>query len=106
MNNNIIKIFGANAWHDNVSIIGNKEALEKLKQLIDSALEHGFSKDEFMESDGEGFNIEIAINNHLFDSDEWIKFPVHYIDEMASEKDKNKWDYLYKFLYNKSINEK
>lgn len=44
MNNNIIKIFGSNTWHDNVSIVANRDALEKLKEIIDLALKNGFSE--------------------------------------------------------------
>lgn len=98
----VIKIFGASAWHDNVKIIGNKIGLEKLKSALDKALKEEYNKEDFMETDGEGYDIEIMLHDYTDDSDEWIKFPIHYHDEIASEKDNSKWSYMNEILTKKS----
>lgn len=89
--NDVLKIFGAHSWHDSVSIVGNRVALEKLKKLIEQALDspsESFS-DDTMESDGEGYIVEVFLHDHDFSSGEWDKLPVHYHGDLANNKINN-----------------
>ena len=93
-----MKIFGAKSWHDTVSIIGNKEALLKLRDTIDSAIKNGYFSNEFMETDGEGFEVEIKLHDEDFNSDKWDKLPNHYSDEIASTKNLDHWNNLWELM--------
>ncbi len=94
----VIKVFGAKQWHDTVSIIGNKEALIRLKNVIENAIKNEYSIDEFLESDGEGYNIEVKLHEGGFYSDKWNNIPVHYTDEIASEKNEEYWKNLFNLM--------
>ncbi len=94
----VIKIFGAKSWHDTVSIVGNKEALIRFRDLIQDAITKGFSDGEFLESDGEGYNIEIKLHDWGFYSDGWNNLPVHYSDDLSSEKNWKYWENLHDLM--------
>lgn len=57
---NVLHIFGQEALHDEVYIVGNKSALERLRNIIDMAIADDYdSVDGFYASDGEGYGISI-----------------------------------------------
>lgn len=98
----VIKIFGASEWHNPVLVIGNKQALLKLKDTIQKAIdrEDGYSSERFLEADGEGFNIEVKLYDEEYESENsgWNKLPNHYTDEIASTKNKEYWKNLYRLM--------
>jgi hypothetical protein len=104
----VVKIFGANSWHSPISIIGNKDALTKLKNTIQLAIdnEDGYASDDFLETDGEGFSIEVKLYDEGFNSDKWNDLPNHYTDEIASTKNEEHWKNLYKLLRPNRIEKK
>jgi hypothetical protein len=91
----ILKVFGADAWHSSVTIVGNKVAIENLIQALQEAIDGGSSTSEFSETDGEYYDLDIKLFDHDSESVEWNKLPMHYTDEMASTKDKQKWNNLW-----------
>lgn len=61
---NVLHIYGQNSPHDDVAIVGDKKALENLKNIIDRALNGEMvvlddDADCFFTKDGEGFNVKI-----------------------------------------------
>lgn len=94
----VLKVFPAKQWHDTVSIIGNRESLQNLLMVIQSSLNEGYSQSEFMESDGEGYKVEIKLLDEKFGSKSWDNLPMHYTDEMCKERDSGKWEDLHKIL--------
>ncbi len=97
----IVKVFGSKVWHGSVTIIGNKIGLEKLRDLIDNTIKKEYHSDNFIETDGEGYEIEVLMHDYDYNSVDWIKLPVHYTDDIASEKDKEKWKYMNTLILNK-----
>lgn len=79
----ILHVWSQEAFHDDVYIVGNKPSLIMLRDLIDNAINVGFtSRDDFMVNDGEGysvgvFNIPESMND---------KMAVPYTRDYAKEK--------------------
>ena len=95
----VLKIFGSAFWHDTVTIVGNKESLIRLRNLIDRSLKEGYDLDEFMETDGEGYNVEIKLHDEDFGSSEWDGLPMHYTDDkMIGSNSEKEWKNLHKLL--------
>lgn len=61
MPDNIINIYGQEAWHTEAKIIASKDALVDLKKLIDEAIQYGTAKwsQAHFASDGEGYELKI-----------------------------------------------
>lgn len=53
-------LYAQKDWADDGHIIANKEGLERLRDLIDLALEKGFGRAVFWPSDMEGYELYIA----------------------------------------------
>lgn len=80
---NILHIFGQEAFHDDVYIVGNKSELEKLRNIIDKAISDDYdSEDGFYVNDGEGYSIAV----HKIDESEVDKIAVPYSADYAKEK--------------------
>ena len=72
--------------HSTAHIIGNKPALEKLRDLIDKTLNSQTEKDAFFGYDGEEYDVKVISFNNV------DKFPIvacPYMDESAKEKRDN-----------------
>ena len=54
-----LHVYGPRWWHDSATIIGDRAALERLRQLIDMALESSTAGSELMTQDGEGFHMRV-----------------------------------------------
>lgn len=60
-NMELLHIFGQEQWHDEAYITGTKEALIRLRDAIDNAINNDvISRPVFMTNDGEGYHIQIA----------------------------------------------
>lgn len=68
-------------WHDDASIIGNREALSKLRDAIDKALQDEEAVASSMTNDGEGYDVIIICKENDWDE---VAFP--YTDEIAAER--------------------
>lgn len=91
----ILKIFGADAWHSSVTIIGNRQGIQNLIKALQDSIGNQISTSQFFETDGEGYEVDIKLFDHDSDSDEWNNLPMHYYGEIASTKDKKKWNNLW-----------
>ena len=86
MADELLHIYGQCAFHDNVEIVGNREALEALRDTISEAL---YGIPHFMEpivNDGEGYRVYVRLAEGDWDSMVWQKLAVPYMEDYASEK--------------------
>jgi hypothetical protein len=103
MNNNIIKVYPAKFFHDNVVIIGNTEGLKKLQEMISAIIKYEEEKnpvlaEDFTETDGKVYKIIVKkFDNDVID-EKWLDIPLHYEEDMElSNEDKI---FLAQFLVN------
>ena len=95
----ILKIFGLVVESDYVSIIGDREALIKLKGIIERAINTGETETILVfESDGEGYQLNIKMLDKLFGNSEvWKKLPMsYYIDRKSISLEQ--WRYFSEFF--------
>jgi len=64
---NILQIYAQEFEHQDAYIVGNKEALLKLRNAIDEAIATEESSIELFCADGEGYNLIILNKNKLMD---------------------------------------
>lgn len=55
-----LHIYGQKDWHDEAIIVGNRQGLEKLKQLIELALEKGDGTHHFWSNDLESYDVYVS----------------------------------------------
>jgi hypothetical protein len=87
----VLQVYGQGAWHDDVYIVGNREALEALRDAINTAIDTGQGETACFVSDGEGFTTAILRDDTVFGNPEWYKYPVPYSDNIAKEKREEVW---------------
>ncbi len=79
----LLHIYGQEAWHDNVYIVGNALALTRLRNAINAVLGGpSTAKTEAFASDGEGFGIYVICND---DAEKWGKLRVPYTQEYSRD---------------------
>lgn len=77
MNDDMLAVYGAPFYHQDVQITGTREALERLRLQIDVALRYGKPDNRcHMHVDGEGFDVIVR----LLEPDSMAKMPPHYTD--------------------------
>jgi len=69
-------IYSAGQWHGECYIVGNTEALKRLRDAIDAALAGHVGGTHAYAGDGEGF--QTIVVKH--DSEKWEQLAVHYTD--------------------------
>lgn len=90
---NELKIFPSETYHAPVIIVGNKDALIKLREAVDQAILHGNGKTEdVFETDGEGFTV------YVVDQDKLDNLPMHYVDHLDYKDTTEKWKNITKLL--------
>ncbi|GAE36310.1 hypothetical protein [Halalkalibacter akibai] len=72
----ICHIYGQDMWHGNAFIVGNRSALEELRNAIDTALKYGEISTTLSPSDGEGYELLISCVEDGFNWD-LIDMPYH-----------------------------
>ncbi|MGE5593063.1 MAG: hypothetical protein ACM3X3_05220 [Betaproteobacteria bacterium] len=80
-----LHVYGQEQWHDDVQIIGNKRALQALRDAVNAVLqEHKeeASMDTVFTGDGEGYRVTVI---RLDDERTWPTLAVPYTDEFARE---------------------
>lgn len=90
----LLHVYGQGVWHDDVYIVGNRESLEDLRAAIDAALDKGEGSSKAFTSDGEGFSIGVFLEDAEWQTEEWMKLPMPYTEDMAKEQ--REWDSLRK----------
>lgn len=58
-----LHVYAQQQWHDEAYLVGHREALLRLRSMIDAALidENGQAKGEFFVNDGEGYQLYIKV---------------------------------------------
>ena len=77
----LLHIYSQEDSHCEAYIVANREALLKLKEAIDNAINTGRGSTGAFTSDGEGFDIKIICNNELWDSEFWKNISLPYTAE-------------------------
>lgn len=79
----LMHIYAQDSWHQPATIVGNRAALERLVETIQSALDTGqgstFELETFA-NDGEGYEVRVMVIN---DTDMWAQIATPYTDEMC-----------------------
>lgn len=70
------------AWHDPAYIVGTKESLKDLRDLIDDAIKAGDWSEDFFVGDGEGFKVHVLVRSEEHMA---TKAAVPYTDLVAKE---------------------
>lgn len=93
MSNSKLHIYSPLCSHDHAFIVGNREALEALRDAIEDALEIGQNTGAITAStaDGEGFELKVYREE---ENTYWDKALLPYTDQSfpSSEKPINPWD--------------
>lgn len=79
----IIQIYAQEAWHHECFIVGEKIALEALRDAINTALTQNKAEIEVWCSDGEGYVIGIKQVAAGWENQDWIMLPLPYTDDCA-----------------------
>lgn len=87
----LLHVYGAPQWHSSVEIVGNSNALTVLRDAIDAALAEGSAKVSVMANDGEGYAIDVQMDDHAWDHPTWEGRPSHYVDPIASGRCSDEW---------------
>lgn len=79
-------VYGQSIWHDDVNIVGNREALERLQEAISRALDGDTGTTGlFFAKDGEGYEVAVTLQDGECHSKEWEDYVAPYTDEAARE---------------------
>ena len=81
----ILNIYGQEAWHTEVKIVGSKDALEALKVCLERAIAEGYAElptdnppdDDLFASDGEGYILQVHCLDG-WDDKRWEEHPPEY----------------------------
>ncbi len=82
----LLHIYGQEAFHDEVYIVGNKEALTDLRNAIDMVLAECLScRTGVSVNDGEGYDVIVVKDDNDWKNESWIKRAVPYTADYARE---------------------
>ncbi len=95
-----LHIYAQSEWHGEAIIVGNRIALEALRDAIDNALATGYGAATAFVGDGEGFHALVVKQEVGFD-----KLAVPYTNEIASEKNLDALFPEIKEAYGEAIND-
>ena len=84
-NTPLVHIYGQHSEHTEAYILGNREGLRVLRAALDAALEHGSEAAEVMVADGEGYAVEIMLEDSDWNSPAWRDAAVPYVASYAAE---------------------
>ena|SRR5581483_4912439 len=98
MSNPTLHVFNQYCMHDDVWLRGNRDALKRLRDTIDSLLAQPDGSSEavgFWTNDGEGYNV------YIINSDDWEATALPYRADWCapSESDTFPWDEIAKAKY-------
>lgn len=96
----LLHVYGQAAWHDDVYIVGNRQALLALKRAIEDALTGQKGVLNAMTNDGEGYSVIVLNLPNGQGNQVWVELAVPYSEEMAKESRENAkwpWDLLSDF---------
>lgn len=87
---NILKVYPAEFWKEQVVIIGNKSALLKLRDVIDNAVANEIQTcSTFTETDGNTYIVNVIMyGDDTLKAEAWEPLPMHYASEELTDKEK------------------
>ena len=97
----LLHVYGQDAWHDDVWIVGNRPALQLLRNTLDNALAKGMDTTEQIDepglfvNDGEGYEVRVLFLEGDWDTMAWRRLAVPYTEDCAKETHENAlwpWD--------------
>jgi len=83
----LLHVFGQGSWHDDIKIVGNREAFTRLIQMLQGVLKSRadrVSDDTFWVNDGEGYGVHIELHEGGWDSPFWVNAETPYYEEYAN----------------------
>ena len=84
--NPVLHIHGQSCWHMPVLMIGNREALTRLRDAIDKALKWGKPQTvATMAADGEGYTVEVRLREADIWAPPWNNARLPYFDDIARD---------------------
>lgn len=90
----LLHIYGQDYWHCPVLIVGQKNALEKLRDAIDQALQEGHGTCTVYVNDGEGYDVHVVMENSNWGEPVWATMQVPYTDSCAQTNGEPPWELL------------
>jgi hypothetical protein len=81
----LVHIYAQHSQHTEAYILGNREGLRALRAGLDAALEHGSGAVAAMVADGEGYAVEVTLEDSDWNSPTWINTAVPYVASYAAE---------------------
>ena len=89
----LLHIYGQEAWHDDVYLVGNRAGLSALKTAIEEALAIGKGqtpeKGQVFVSDGEGYSVKVLCNDEDWQGEFWGTLAVPYTEDFARDNREN-----------------
>ena len=80
----VLHVYPQGAWHDDVLIAGNRQALEGLARAVARALEQGAdATEEVFAADGEGYRLVVRPVDQAWQGSEWQGMRLPYTEEYA-----------------------
>ncbi|ARJ37509.1 hypothetical protein SporoP8_00610 [Sporosarcina ureae] len=80
-----LHIYGQPSWHGDAFIVGNRAALQRLRDTINQALQFGEKKEVFFPEDEEGYSLYISCTDDSFDLSQ-LDLPYHDPDIFENRK--------------------
>lgn len=77
----VLHVYGQESPHEPARIVGNREALLTLQQLLTAVLERPYESETtamFFGADGEGYWLTIVLNDADWQSNSWQKMELPY----------------------------
>jgi hypothetical protein len=88
----LLHIIAQSQWHSSAFIVGNRNGLIVLRDAIDEAIRQGSAEANAMVSDGEGYGIEITMENKPWEHEAWQHVAMPYTDPVAAGEPDPSWD--------------
>ena len=82
----LLHVYGQEAWHDDVAIVGNRAGLEALQAQLALVLAGPMLADYgegYYVADGEGFGVRMVLDDADWQSSEWQSRPRPYSADYA-----------------------
>jgi len=77
----LLHVHASESYHDDAYLVMNRSALNKLRQMLDTAIASGHIAIEFTPKDGETYPLHIVLDDSDWQSDSWQKRAIGYVDD-------------------------
>lgn len=86
MSERLLHVYPQVAWHDDVHLVGNRAALEALREAIDVALKGGTGSSNEMTSDGEHYDAKVILEDSPWQGEPWSLLGMPYLADYAVDQ--------------------